>query len=292
MREASNSIPANQFCLTFSIPASDRTGLFRLGGIVLKRSVDLSLGGLLAVLTLPLLAVAAVLIKLDSRGPVLFFQVRMGRGFRPFDLVKLRTMRLSGGSAYTLGADPRITRVGRWLRRLKFDELPQLWNVLRGEMSIVGPRPVIPELTVEFRQEYERLLQVRPGLTDPATIRYCRETELLAQAAEPLRYFKTVVVPEKLRVSREYLEGATVWSDFGVMLATFAALLPIAGSRGASRPVPVSNGDRSAVSADPEPRWHVHAGLESALIATPGEVLSSVDAGSGRPRHIGSNLLA
>jgi lipopolysaccharide/colanic/teichoic acid biosynthesis glycosyltransferase len=128
------------------------------------------------------------------------------------------------GSAYTLGADSRITRSGRWLRWLKFDELPQLWNVLCGDMSIVGPRPVIPELTIEFRWEYERLLKVRPGLTDPAAIKYCRETELLAQVPEPLRYFKTVVTPDKLRISMNYLAKADMMSDFGVMVETAVAL--------------------------------------------------------------------
>jgi lipopolysaccharide/colanic/teichoic acid biosynthesis glycosyltransferase len=194
---------------------------------VLKRSVDVVLAGFLFAVTLPVLAIAAIVIKLDSEGPVIFHQARMGRGFRRFQLLKLRTMRFCGeGSAYTLGADSRITRVGHWLRWLKFDELPQLWNVLRGDMSIVGPRPVIPELTMEFRWEYERLLQVRPGLTDPATIKYCREAELLALIPEPLRYFKTVVTPDKLHISLDYLAKATVWSDFGVMVATALALYP------------------------------------------------------------------
>jgi lipopolysaccharide/colanic/teichoic acid biosynthesis glycosyltransferase len=136
-------------------------------------------------------------------------------------------MRLRGqGSAYTLGADSRITRAGRWLRWLKFDELPQLLNVLYGDMSIVGPRPVIPELTMEFKWEYERLLVVRPGLTDPATIKYCREAELLAGIPEPLRYFKTVVTPDKLRISLNYLEKANMISDLGVMVSTAVALYP------------------------------------------------------------------
>jgi lipopolysaccharide/colanic/teichoic acid biosynthesis glycosyltransferase len=192
---------------------------------VLKRSVDIVLAGLLFAVTLPLLVIAAIVIKLDSHGPVIFHQARMGRGFRRFQLLKLRTMQICGeGSAYTLGADVRITRSGRWLRWLKFDELPQLWNVLRGDMSIVGPRPVIPELTMEFRWEYERLLKVRPGLTDPAAIKYCREAELLAQVPEPLRYFKTVVTPDKLRISMNYLARADVMSDFGVMVETAVAL--------------------------------------------------------------------
>jgi lipopolysaccharide/colanic/teichoic acid biosynthesis glycosyltransferase len=150
----------------------------------------------------------------------------MGRRFRRFALFKLRTMRVGcAGSAYTLGEDERITRVGHWLRWSKVDELPQLWNVLRGEMSLVGPRPVIPELALEFRAEYERLLQVRPGLTDPATVKYCREEDLLALYPDPMEKFKTVITPDKLRISAAYLERATVWSDLGLMMETGWALV-------------------------------------------------------------------
>ena len=194
---------------------------------MLKRSVDIALAGFLLTAAIPLLLIAAILVKSDSEGPAIFRQVRMGREFRRFQLLKLRTMRLSSdGPVYTLGEDRRITRAGRWLRRLKIDELPQLWNVLRGDMSLVGPRPVVPELTEEFRPEYERLLEVRPGLTDPATLKYCREAELLALVPDPLRYFKTVATPEKIRISQEYLEHASVWSDLCVMAATALALLP------------------------------------------------------------------
>ena len=194
---------------------------------MLKRTVDIALACLLLIISLPILAVAAVAIKIDSEGTVFFCQARMGRRFRCFALFKLRTMRIFvDGSAYTLGEDPRITRVGQWLRRTKVDELPQLWNVLRGEMSMVGPRPVIPELAIEFRQEYNRLLEVRPGLTDPATLKYCREVELLALVSDPLLYFKTVITPDKLRISAAYLDRANLLSDLGVMASTAAALLP------------------------------------------------------------------
>jgi lipopolysaccharide/colanic/teichoic acid biosynthesis glycosyltransferase len=193
---------------------------------VFKRSVDIAFAGVLLAAALPFILLAAVLIKLDSEGPVFFHQVRVGCGFRRFELLKLRTMTPSfAGSAYTLGADPRITRVGRWLRRFKLDELPQLWHVLRGEMSLVGPRPVIPELTEEFKGDYARLLEVRPGLTDPASLKYCREGEILATVPDPLRYFKTVVTPDKLCISQAYIRRANLWSDFGVMARTLRALL-------------------------------------------------------------------
>jgi lipopolysaccharide/colanic/teichoic acid biosynthesis glycosyltransferase len=205
---------------------------------VLKRSLDIALAGMLLGSMLPVLAVCALLIKLDSDGPILFCQERMGRNFKRFQLFKLRTMRKSaGGLAYTLGADPRITRVGRWLRWFKIDELPQLWNVLRGEMSLVGPRPVVPELAIEFKVAYRSLLKTRPGLTDPATVKYCREAEMLADVPEPFRYFKRVVTPDKLRMSESYLQNANGWSDLCVMASTAKALLRSIGQIGPSGPL-------------------------------------------------------
>jgi len=188
--------------------------------------IDVISAALLLTLSLPLLAIAAILIKLGSDGPVLFRQVRMGRRFRRFQLYKLRTMNLGGnGPAYTLGADPRITRAGHWLRRFKVDELPQLWNVLRGDMSMVGPRPVIPELAFEFGQGYERLLAVRPGLTDPASLKYCYETEILQTVPDAYSYFKSVVTPDKIRISQAYLERANLWTDLVVAIQTALALI-------------------------------------------------------------------
>jgi len=193
---------------------------------VLKRGIDMVVAGIMLVVCFPLLIFCAALVKLDSRGPILFRQARMGRGFKVFHLLKLRTMRAGeDGPAITLGHDPRITPVGKHLRRWKLDELPQLWNVWRGEMSLVGSRPVIPQLAWEFASDYRDLLRVRPGLTDPATIQYCREVEILSLVNDPLSYFKTVATPEKLRISRDYMARATVISDFGVMIKTAQALL-------------------------------------------------------------------
>jgi len=187
--------------------------------------MDVISAAILLALSLPVLAVSALVIKLDSDGPVLFRQVRMGRRFRTFQLFKLRTMNLWGeGPAYTLGADPRITRAGRWLRRYKLDELPQLWNVLRGDMSLVGPRPVIPELALEFASAYEVLLTVRPGLTDPASLKYRSEAEILEAAPDAMHYFKTVVTPDKIRISKDYLKRANAWSDFVIVIRTAVAL--------------------------------------------------------------------
>jgi len=195
---------------------------------VLKRGVDIALSGVLLIVSLPLLAVAALAIKLDTEGPVFFCQARVGRNSRRFQIWKLRSMRISGlGRGYTLSEDPRVTRSGRWLRRLKVDELPQLWNVFRGEMSMVGPRPVVPELALEYRQAYKQLLKVRPGLTDPATLKYCHEEQFLLLAPDPLLYYKTILVPDKLRLSAAYLERANFFSDLGVLSGTAMALVPI-----------------------------------------------------------------
>ncbi len=188
---------------------------------MLKRLVDLFLGLMLGLFSLPLLLLAAFLIKLDSRGPVLFSQLRMGRGFRPFRIYKLRTMVVErSGSAVTLGADPRITSVGAVLRKLRVDELPQLWNVMSGEMSLVGPRPVVCELAHQYEGEYRLLFAARPGLTDPATLRYADEVERMMRVPDPALYFQTVLMPRKLRLSRFYQERATMLADCGVLLDT------------------------------------------------------------------------
>jgi lipopolysaccharide/colanic/teichoic acid biosynthesis glycosyltransferase len=198
---------------------------------VLKRTSDVLLSLIFLFSVLPILAIAAILIKMDSPGPVFFNQLRMGRGFKPFRLFKLRTMEMERpGSAITLGHDPRITRVGGWLRKLKIDELPQLWNVLRGEMSFVGSRPVIVELAEEFRSSYERLLVVRPGLTDPATLLYANEAEILARVAQPMHYFRTVLTPHKLQLSENYLRKANLGSDF-ILIAKTGKRLIVFGSQ-------------------------------------------------------------
>lgn len=202
-----------------------------------KRCIDLTLAAFLLLLTTPVLLVCILLVSLDSPGPAIFRQVRLGRGFRPFRLLKLRTMYAgSEGQAYALSNDPRITRVGRILRRFKLDELPQLFNVLRGDMSLVGPRPVLPSLVDEFRERYTVLLQVRPGLTDPASLLYRREDQLLSLCADPRREFLTVITPEKLRISAEYSQRASLGSDLRVLAQTLAAVL-----FGIPRRRPVSN---------------------------------------------------
>lgn len=194
---------------------------------MLKRGIDVLFSLCLLVLAFPALLVCALLVKLDSEGPVLFRQRRMGRDFRPFRVVKLRTMRTNQpGTPVTLGSDPRVTRVGRWLRDYKLDEFPQLWNVLCGDMSLVGPRPVIPAVVHRFHSEYEELLRFRPGLTDPATLKYYRECEILAASKDPAQFFSSVITPDKLQLSLAYVDQATVWTDLRLLLHTARAILP------------------------------------------------------------------
>jgi lipopolysaccharide/colanic/teichoic acid biosynthesis glycosyltransferase len=189
----------------------------------MKRAFDVvaSLAGL--VVLLPLLLLVALLIKLTSPGPVFFRQVRAGRGGRPFRIIKFRTMTAdapSRGPTITVEGDPRITPVGRVLRRTKVDELPQLLNVLAGEMSLVGPRPEVPHIVDRFPEDYRELLTVRPGITDPASLRFASEEQILSSVGDWERHYQEEVLPEKIRLSREYLRSATFLSDLRIILAT------------------------------------------------------------------------
>ena len=194
-----------------------------------KRAFDL-LGASVALLLLsPLMLAIALAIKLDSRGPVFFRQQRVGRHGVPFRIHKFRSMVADApqrGPALTVGDDPRITRVGRWLRRTRLDELPQLFDVLAGRMSLVGPRPEVPQYVAHYPPQLrERALSVRPGITDPSSLLYLDEAELLARAADPEREYIEVILPRKLQCAADYAAQANLRSDLGVLLRTLRALL-------------------------------------------------------------------
>ncbi len=191
-----------------------------------KRLFDIVCAALGLLMLAPLLLVLAVWIKLDSPGPVLFRQQRVGRHGTPFLIHKFRTMRVKNeGPQITVGADPRVTRAGLLLRRSKFDELPQLWDVLRGAMSLVGPRPEVPRYVALYPAELRELvLSVRPGITDPASLRFRNESELLAQATDPEREYVEVVMPAKLRAAADYVREATLASDLRLMWRTLATI--------------------------------------------------------------------
>lgn len=176
-------------------------------------------------LTSPLLVVAFVAIKLDDAGPLFFRQTRVGREGRPFQILKLRTMRQgTAGPSVTASGDPRVTRVGRWLRRTKLDELPQLWNVLVGEMSMVGPRPEVPRYVEQYTPAQREVLRLRPGITDEASIEFRNEEQLLAAAPEPEKFYIEHCVPRKIAINLAYAREASVARDFRVILRTVAVL--------------------------------------------------------------------
>jgi lipopolysaccharide/colanic/teichoic acid biosynthesis glycosyltransferase len=205
----------------------------------MKRMFDLIFSSLGLLLFFPLFLVISVAIRLDSPGPVFFRQVRVGRYGRPFRIFKFRTMYAgseTGGRKITVGDDPRVTRAGRFLRRLKLDELPQLFNVVKGEMSLVGPRPEVPRYVEFYPEEIRRqVLSVRPGITDIASIKYRDESTLLAGAADPEGMYVNVVLPEKLKHYVRYVSERTLWLDFRIVLLTLREVLrhgePDKGSR-------------------------------------------------------------
>ena len=192
-----------------------------------KRLFDLVIAALALLLLAPVLLLLALLIRLDSPGPVYFRQERVGRHGLPFRIHKFRTMRTgAGGLQITVGVDPRITRAGAWLRRTRLDELPQLIDVLQGTMSLVGPRPEVPRYVAHYPPALrERVLSVRPGITDPASLAYIDEAALLARAADPEREYIEHILPRKLERAAEYAAHATLATDLGVMARTLGLLL-------------------------------------------------------------------
>ena len=194
-----------------------------------KRLFDLVLSALGLLLLAPALIAIALAIKLDSPGPVFFRQERVGRWGRPFRIHKFRTLRhepAGQGPQITVGADHRITRVGQVLRGSKLDELPQLIDVLLGDMSLVGPRPEVPRYVAHYPAGLrEKVLSVRPGITDIASIEYRRESELLARADDPERAYVEQVLPEKLRYAEQYVDAASLWLDIRLLWRTLCVVL-------------------------------------------------------------------
>lgn len=193
-----------------------------------KRVFDVTIAGIGLLASAPVLALASIAIKLDSPGPVLFGQIRTGREQQPIRTLKLRTMITnadSNGPQITAGGDLRITRVGRWLRKTKLDELPQLWNVLRGDMSLVGPRPEVPKYTSGYRAEWQRLFTVRPGITDLASLTFRDEESLLAAANDRERAYREVIMPMKLELALRGVERNSLRDDIAILAKTFLAVV-------------------------------------------------------------------
>lgn len=176
----------------------------------------------------PLLLVLAIWIKLDSKGPVFYRQVRVGRHNKDFRIFKFRSMRVGAdkGSLVTIGGrDPRVTRSGYYIRKYKFDELPQLINVFIGDMSLVGPRPEVRLYVNYWTPEQMHVLDVRPGITDPASIKFRNENELMETAADPEDYYIHVIMQEKIKLYLEYVKNASFWYDIKLIIKTFEVIV-------------------------------------------------------------------
>ena len=190
----------------------------------MKRLFDIVASGLGLIVLSPLFLVLAIWIKMDSKGPLFYRQVRVGFKNKDFRIFKFRSMRVGAdkGSLVTIGGhDPRVTRSGYFIRKFKFDELPQLINVFLGDMSLVGPRPEVRHYVDYWTPEQMHVLDVRPGITDPASIKFRNENELMEQAEDPEKYYIEVIMQEKIKLYLEYVEKHSFLYDIGLIFKTF-----------------------------------------------------------------------
>ena len=194
---------------------------------MLKRIFDIisSLFGL--ILLLPFMIIIAILIKLDSKGPIFFKQVRVTKNGREFKIFKYRTMKVGSDkySQITVGKDSRITKVGDFLRKYKLDEIPQLINVLIGDMSLVGPRPEVPKYVALYTEEQREILKVRAGITDYASIEFSNENDILANETDPEKAYIEKIMPRKIELNKKYLSEISVMTDIKIILLTIKKIL-------------------------------------------------------------------
>lgn len=189
----------------------------------MKRLFDIVASGLGLIILSPLFLILAIWIKIDSKGPVFYRQVRVGLHNKDFRIFKFRSMKVGAdkGSLVTIGGrDPRVTRSGYWIRKFKLDELPQLINVFIGDMSLVGPRPEVRHYVDYWTPEQMHVLDVRPGITDPASIKFRNENELMEEAECPEKYYIEVIMQEKIKLYLEYVEKHNFWYDLGLIFKT------------------------------------------------------------------------
>lgn len=194
----------------------------------MKRIFDILTSGFGLLVLSPLFLILAIWIKLDSKGPVFYRQVRVGRHNKDFRIFKFRSMRVGSdkGSLVTIGGrDPRVTRSGYYIRKFKLDEFPQLINVFVGDMSLVGPRPEVRHYVDFWTPEQMHVLDVRPGITDPASIKFRNENELLEKAADPERYYIDVIMQDKIKLYLEYVEKHNFFYDLGLIFKTFWVIM-------------------------------------------------------------------
>ena len=189
---------------------------------------DILASGIGIIILSPVLLIIALRIKTGSDGPVFFKQVRVGKDGKEFEILKFRTMVVDAekmGRQITVGADNRITKVGGFLRKYKLDELPQLFNVFKGDMSLVGPRPEVPRYVKLYTEEQRKVLNVKPGITDLASIRYRDENELLGQAENPDEFYINTIMPDKLALNLEYINKRNVFYDIYIIIETIIKCL-------------------------------------------------------------------
>ena len=194
----------------------------------MKRLFDIVASGIGLVLLSPLFLVLAIWIKMDSKGPVFYRQVRVGKNNKNFRILKFRSMHVGAdkGSLVTIGGrDSLITRSGYYIRKYKFDEIPQLINVFIGDMSLVGPRPEVRYYVNYWTSEQMHVLDVRPGITDPASIKFRNENELMEKAEAPEDYYINVIMQEKIKLYFEYVENASFWYDIKLIFMTFKVII-------------------------------------------------------------------
>ncbi|WP_316753566.1 sugar transferase [Pedobacter gandavensis] len=193
-----------------------------------KRIFDASISFLLICLLLPVFFSISVWIWLDSDGKIFYAQVRIGKRKQPFYVLKFRTMREGSDQKglLTVGdRDFRITRAGYWLRKYKVDELPQLFNILLGKMSFVGPRPEVSKYVALYDRQQQRVFSVKPGLTDWASIQLMNESELLANAADPENFYRTTLIPMKIQLALKYIDHQSLWTDLNIIIDTLKCIL-------------------------------------------------------------------
>lgn len=194
----------------------------------MKRLFDIISSGIGLLILSPLFLIVAIWVKLDSPGPVFYKQVRVGRNNKDFYLYKFRSMRVGSdkkGLITVGGRDPRVTRSGYYIRKYKLDEFPQLINVFKGDMSLVGPRPEVRKYVDLYTPEQMHVLDVRPGITDLASIRYRNENELLAKASAPEQYYRDVIMQDKLNINLEYVHNHSFGGDIKLIFKTFSAIV-------------------------------------------------------------------
>ena len=194
---------------------------------MLKRIFDITLSLFGLIILLPFMLIIAILIKIDSKGSVFFKQIRVTKNGKEFKIFKYRTMRVGSDkySQITVGKDGRITKIGSFLRKYKLDEIPQLINVLIGDMSLVGPRPEVPKYVALYTDKQKEILKVRAGITDYASIEFSNENDLLASEEEPEKAYIEKIMPKKIELNKKYLSKISILTDIKIILLTIKKIL-------------------------------------------------------------------